>query len=143
MKVTCIIQARRRSTRLPNKVLCEIEGTPVLEHVIQRCLLIPEVTDVVCALVDDPYEEPLRQLASEIGVGVYSGSEEDVLDRYYQAAMLYPSDYVMRVTSDCPLLDPAVCSGLIRAVASGGYDYGVVSGWPPMDWTVKSFRFRA
>lgn len=129
-KVVCIIQARRGSSRLPDKVLLPLGSKAVLTYVIERCKAIKSVDEVICATVDDPYENMLADLAETAGATVYRGSEHDVLDRYYQAAKIAHADYVMRVTSDCPLIDPQVCDDLVSKVIESGADYGGNGGFP-------------
>lgn len=128
--VVCIIQARRGSSRLPDKVLLPLGGKAVLAHVIERCRAIKSVDEVICATVDDPYEDVLAQAAATAGATVFRGSESDVLDRYYQAALIAGADYVMRVTSDCPLIDPEVCDDLVTKVVESGADYGGNGAFP-------------
>lgn len=129
-KVVCIIQARRGSSRLPDKVLLPLGDKAVLTHVIERCKAIKSVDEVICATVDDPYEDVLADIADQAGATVYRGSEDDVLDRYYQAAKITNADYVMRVTSDCPLIDPQVCDDLVTKVIESSADYGGNGGFP-------------
>ena len=129
-KVVCIIQARRGSSRLPDKVLLPLGKKTILTHVIERCKAINSVDEVVLATTDDPYEDVLAEFAINEGISVYRGSENDVLDRYYQAATIAQADYVMRVTSDCPLLDPQVCDALVNKVIHEGTDYGGTGAFP-------------
>lgn len=124
IKVVCIIQARRGSSRLPDKVLLPLGGEAVLTHVIERCKAIKSVDEVVVATVDNPYEDIVEEVALSASVTVYRGSEHDVLDRYYQAAMKAKASHVMRITSDCPLIDPDVCNELILKVIDTNSDYG-------------------
>ena len=124
IKVVCIIQARRGSSRLPDKVLLPLGGQMVLTHVIKRCKAIKSVDEVVLATVDNPYEDILEEVALSAGASVYRGSEQDVLDRYYQAAVKAKATHVMRITSDCPLIDPDVCNDLVLRVIDTNSDYG-------------------
>ncbi len=130
MKFVCIIQARRRSSRLPDKTLQLLSGTPVLAHVIKRCLAIPSIDQVICAGVDDPYEDPLFDIATAAGAQIFKGSEQDVLSRYYYAAKEAKADWVMRVTSDCPLFDPLVAENTIQRTWAEKAQYGGNGGWP-------------
>ncbi|MGF1605042.1 MAG: cytidylyltransferase domain-containing protein [Rhodothalassiaceae bacterium] len=128
--VVCIVQARRRSSRLPDKILKPLNGQPVLQHVLARCSRIPGIDQVVCAGVDDPYEAPVRDLAEALGVGVFAGSEADVLARYRHAADAAGASHVMRVTADCPLLDPVVAGDLIAAFFDSDADFAISRGFP-------------
>ena len=123
MTTACIVQARMASTRLPAKVLKDIAGEPALGHVLRRCRAIPGVDVVVCATVDTEDCEPIAMLAQSYGAEVYRGSETDVLDRYARAARAVDADVVMRVTSDCPLIDPGLCGEVIALRAQMGADY--------------------
>ena len=123
MITACIVQARVASTRLPGKVLQPLAGESVLGHVLRRCRAIPGVDVVVCATVDTPECEPIEALAQSYGAVVHRGSETDVLDRYAKAAAAVDADVVMRVTSDCPLIDPGLCGEVLALRASEGADY--------------------
>lgn len=128
--VACIIQARRQSTRLPDKILLPLGDKPVLQHVIERCKMIANISEVIIASPDDSFEDPVEQLAAKIGALIYRGSMDDVLSRYWGAAQLTEAPYIMRVTADCPLIDPQVCQALIEKTLENGADYGGLSGWP-------------
>lgn len=108
MKVLAILQARMRSTRLPNKVLLPLEGRPVLHHVINRARESRLVSDLVVATTVNGQDKAIADACKSIGANVFRGSEADVLDRFYQAAKLSRPDHIVRVTSDCPLLDPKI-----------------------------------
>lgn len=118
-----IVQARFGSTRLPGKVLKSLAGHSVLEHVLHRCQAITEVDAVCCAVPNTRESEEVALCAERFGVHVFRGSEHDVLDRYYQAARWLGADVVMRVTSDCPLIDPNVCSAVLRLRTERNADY--------------------
>lgn len=129
-RTVCIVQARVGSTRLPGKVLAPIGGTPVLTHVLRRCRAIAGVDDVVCATVDGPDGEPVAALAKALGIAVFRGSESDVLARYHGAAHAAAADIVLRITSDCPLIDPEVCAAVLELRADAGADYAA-NNMPP------------
>lgn len=118
------------STRLPGKVLMRIGGTTVLDHVLTRCRAIAGVDVVCCAIPDSASSDPVAAEARRIGVEVYRGSENDVLDRYWQAARALKADIVMRVTSDCPLLDPAVAAEVLALRTRKNVDYAC-NNMPP------------
>ncbi len=126
----CIIQARRTSERLPDKVLLPLAGKPVVSHVISRCLEIPGVEHVVLATPDDPFEDPLASAAREAGALSHRGPLDDVLSRFWGAYQLCQTDYVMRVTADCPLIDPDLCQQLIDKTISKKAQYGALVNWP-------------
>lgn len=110
-----IIQARMTSMRLPGKSLMPLAGRPMLAHVVERARLIPGIDAVWIATTNDGSEEPLVALAQAIGVPVYRGSVEDVLSRYAAIAHDTQADIIMRITADCPLIDPQV-SGRVLAL---------------------------
>ena len=118
-----IIQARMGSTRLPGKVLKNIFGKPLIGYVIDAVRHIKDVDKIVVATTDSPIEKPLVDYVQEQGVSVFRGSEEDVLARYYFAAVENSADQILRITSDCPLLDPIICSGMIDYYYIHKFDY--------------------
>lgn len=108
MKTVCIIQARMGSTRLPGKVMLDLCGKTVLEHVIQRVKRVKNIDEIVIATTIDKKDNVIVEEAMKCGVKVFRGSEEDVLSRYYYAAKENKADVVVRITSDCPLIDPEI-----------------------------------
>ncbi len=128
-----IIQARMGSTRLPGKVLKELAGQTVLRHVIERCAAIEGIDVVCCAVPLGAADDPVAEEALRCGALVVRGSERDVLDRYYQAALALRAGVVVRVTSDCPLVDPYVAAEVLRLVTVEGADYAcnnMPPSWP-------------
>jgi spore coat polysaccharide biosynthesis protein SpsF len=123
MTTACIVQARIASTRLPGKVLKDLAGEPVLGHVLRRCEAIPGVDVVVCATVDNPDGAAIESLAKRYDTPVHRGSETDVLDRYLGAARLVEADTVVRVTSDCPLIDPSLCGEVVERRRAENAEY--------------------
>ena len=129
MNAVVIIQARMGSTRLPGKVLMEILGKPMLGHIIERVRMAAGVKSVLVATSDQPADEPVRSFCAGQGIPVFSGSENDVLDRFYRAAIHSGADPVIRITGDCPLADPGVIGRLLELYSSGSYDHvGVATG---------------
>jgi spore coat polysaccharide biosynthesis protein SpsF len=124
MSVTAVIvQARISSSRLPGKVLLPLRGETVLWHVLTRCREMQGV-DVVCCAVPDGHEQlPVVEEARRVGAVVCRGSETDVLARYWQAADQLGATEVMRITSDCPLIDSAVCSAVLALRRDCQADY--------------------
>ena len=123
--IAAIVQARMGSTRLPGKTLADVAGKPMLARLVERARRIPGVERVIIATTEKPADEAILRFAADHDLPAYAGSEEDVLDRFYQAARRFGVSVVVRVTPDCPLLDPAV-SGLVvdRFVeARGAVDY--------------------
>ena len=105
-KIVCIIQARTGSTRFPSKVLYKIGDRSILSFVIRRVALSKGVNrSIIVATTNKAEDDVIATMTQSEGVGLYRGSESDVLDRYYQAAVEWHADVVIRVTSDCPLID--------------------------------------
>jgi spore coat polysaccharide biosynthesis protein SpsF (cytidylyltransferase family) len=124
-RVVAIVQARLGSTRLPGKALLDVAGRPMLAHVLARAAAVPGVDQVVLATTVGREDDALAELARAAGVACVRGSAEDVLDRFRSALREHPAGAVVRVTGDCPLLDPAV-SGLVVAEylrRAGSVDY--------------------
>ena len=108
MKIVAIIQARTGSTRLPGKVLKDLAGEPMLARVVNRVRQARRVDEVVVATTELPGDDVLARLCDGRGWPCFRGSENDVLDRYYRAAVAHGAQAVVRITSDCPLIDPGI-----------------------------------
>lgn len=129
MKTVAIIQARLGSSRFPGKVLQPILRKPMLWHIVDRLRHVPSLDRIVVAVPSGPKDEPLQQFCRENGIACFAGSELDVLDRFYRAAQQFSGDPVLRVTADCPLVDPALIQELIDLYQGGKYDHvGVATG---------------
>ncbi len=122
MKIGAIIQARMGSTRLPEKVMKKIQEKTVLEHVLERVKQTTGLDEIIIATTVHERDDQIEAEALRCGVNVYRGSEDDVLSRYYEAACLYELDGVVRITSDCPLIDPKLLSEMIVFFREGYYD---------------------
>lgn len=114
MKIVAIIQAHMGSTRLPGKVLLDLAGEPMLVRDMNRLSRAQTLNEVVVATTVNPADDVIVSLCAERGWLYFRGSEEDVLDRYYRAAMDYEADVVVRITSDCPLIEPEVVDRVVR-----------------------------
>ena len=115
-KVVVIIQARMGSTRLPGKVLLDLGGKPMLARVVSRCRQATMVDQVVIATSDDPSDDAIENYCLAQGYPCFRGSLHDVLDRYYQAARQFEASIIVRITADCPLIDPAVIDQVVSAL---------------------------
>ena len=122
-KVTAIIQARMTSTRLPGKVLMEVMGRPLLSYQVERLRFSNRIDETIIATTTNKEDDPVAKLAQKEGIKVYRGSEDDVLDRYYQAAKEYGAEHIMRLTGDCPLIDPVICDLVIDSYLKSGVDF--------------------
>ena len=130
MKTVAIVQARMGSARFPNKVMQPICATPMIGLLLGRLAKARRIDQIVLATSEDPRNEQLAHYVRELGYEVYRGSEEDVLDRYYVAAKRYGADVVVRITGDCPLIDPEVVDAVIEKFSSSGVDYASNSAPP-------------
>lgn len=113
MKVVAIIQARMGSTRLAGKVLEDLGGDMVLARVVNRTRRAKTLNSIVVATTKQPADDAIVGLCKERGWLLFRGSEEDVLDRYYKAALAFEADVVVRITSDCPLIEPEIIDRMI------------------------------
>jgi len=111
------------STRFPKKVMQPISGIPLIGVLLERLAGAKLVDQIVLATPQDPRDEPLATYVRDLGYSVYQGSENDVLDRYYRAAIAANADAVVRVTGDCPLIDPEVVDSVCRQFMDSGVDY--------------------
>jgi spore coat polysaccharide biosynthesis protein SpsF len=118
-----VIQARTGSTRLPGKVLLPLLGEPVLAHVVRRVLGARTLDAVVVATTTAPGDDPIAELGAAGGWTVVRGSEEDLLARYLLAARTAAADRVVRITSDCPLVDPELIDAVVTALIRARGDY--------------------
>ena len=122
--IGCIIQARMGSSRLPGKVLMKSgNGIPLLYHVINQLRHCSKVKNLVIATTTNQEDDEIEKFADNNSVNVFRGSEKDVLDRYFQCAKKYSFSTIVRITSDCPLIDPQIVDKVIERFFSGNYDY--------------------
>jgi spore coat polysaccharide biosynthesis protein SpsF len=144
MKVVAIIQARTGSTRLPGKVLQDIEGKTMLARVVERTSRAKQINEVLIATTDHAADDAIVEECRRLAVKVSRGDQDDVLDRYYRAAQLAKAEVVVRITSDCPLIDPQVIDKTIEAFLEASPDYAsnVLQRTYPrgLDTEVMSFK---
>jgi spore coat polysaccharide biosynthesis protein SpsF len=115
-RVIAIIQGRMSSSRLPGKILADIAGQPMLQRVFARTSRAVTVTQTIFATTTDPSDDPVAEYCNFSGIPCTRGSLFDVLDRYYQAAKQVGADMVVRVTADCPVIDPALIDDTVNAI---------------------------
>jgi len=115
MKIVTIVQARMGSSRLPGKVLAPLAGEPMLRRVMIRLESAMSVDQAVVATTVEALDDELAAVCGEWGVEVWRGSEDDVLDRFHDAAAAHGADAIVRVTSDCPFIDPELLDDVVRA----------------------------
>ncbi|CAA0142322.1 glycosyltransferase family protein [Tenacibaculum maritimum] len=123
MKITAITQARTGSTRLPNKILKKIKGKTLLNIHVDRIKKAKKIDNIIIATTNNPDDDILEELARDLSVKCYRGSEDDVLDRFYQAVKKDKPDYIVRLTSDCPLIDGHLIDEIIEKAINSKVDY--------------------
>jgi len=145
MKIIAVTQARLGSSRLPRKVLKTAGHQTLLEIHLRRILKARLVDKLIVATTTQPDDLEIADLAIGIGVEVYRGSESDVLDRFYRAVLPYLPDYVVRLTSDCPLIDPDLIDKVIQYTLDQGLDYCSNALEPnyPDGQDIEVFSFKA
>ena len=131
MRIVAIIQARMGSTRLPGKVLLDLAGEPVLARVVNRTERATRLDEIVIATTTKSMDEAIVELCNSRGWAHFRGSEEDVLERYYQAARKYHADIVVRITSDCPLVEPEIIDLVVQEILEDGLLDYVSNALPP------------
>lgn len=143
--ILTILQARTGSTRLAGKVLSPILGRTMLALQVERVLRAEKIDELILATTDDQADDPIERLAGELGIGCFRGSVEDVLDRFYQAALSLSPEHVVRLTGDCPLIDPVVIDATVARHLQGGSDYtsNTLNPTYPDGLDVEVFRFEA
>lgn len=133
--MTCaLIQARMNSTRFPKKVLREINGKPMISYMLERARRATAIDKIILVTSTHPSDDALEELCEKNNILCYRGSMDDVLDRYYQAARKFKADTIVRLTGDCPLIDPIMIDELVSVYKKGSYDY--VANTIPPKWTV-------
>jgi spore coat polysaccharide biosynthesis protein SpsF (cytidylyltransferase family) len=123
MRHVAIVQARVGSSRLPRKVLEDLAGKTALERVLERALRIRGLDEVVLAIPSGERDSVLRPVGERAGVRVFTGSELDVLERYCEVARAVDADAIVRITADCPVLDPDVSTAVVERFRQGDVDY--------------------
>jgi len=131
MKTVLIIQARMQSSRLPGKVLLPLREKPMLEWVIQRASRSHVIDSCMVATTSDPADNAIADWCESHHVSVYRGSQYDVLDRYYHAAAAAEADHIIRVTADCPLIDPFLIDELFAFYQKEQADFAANRLPPP------------
>jgi spore coat polysaccharide biosynthesis protein SpsF len=121
--IVAIIQARMGSTRLPGKVMKIVDGMPILWHVVSRLKRSKLLNGIVVATSTDKADNQIEDFCKKNNISFYRGSNEDVLSRYYQTAKAYKADLVVRITSDCPLIDPEIVDLVIKRHLDTKSDY--------------------
>jgi spore coat polysaccharide biosynthesis protein SpsF (cytidylyltransferase family) len=143
IKTILITQARTGSTRLPNKILKDIDGKSLLEIHLERLKKCTKVSEIIIATTDNKDDKIVFEKVSNWGFYCFRGSEKDVLDRFYQSVKDKNADWIVRVTSDCPLIDPKLVDDVIAFAQKNDCDYcsnGLIENFPDGQ-DVEVFKF--
>jgi len=145
MTLVAIIQARMGSSRLPGKVLKDIYGRTMLGRVVRRAGRSGLIDKLVVATTKEKADDAIVSECESLGVSTFRGSEVDVLDRYYQAARAFSANCIVRITSDCPLIDPEIIDCVTQAFLDGSLDYAsnTLQSTYPRGLDVEVFTFDA
>ena len=130
MKVVALVQARMGSTRLPNKVMKTVNEIPMIGLLLGRLARAKEVDQIIVVTSIDERNKPLVEYVQKLGYTCEKGNENDVLDRYLQAAKKHQADVVVRITGDCPLVDPVLVDEAVKRFKSESVDY-LCNNYPP------------
>jgi spore coat polysaccharide biosynthesis protein SpsF len=142
-KTIAIIQARMSSTRLPAKVLLPLAGQTCIEQIYRRLKYCRTLDQIILATSDQDDDVLIANLCQKIKLECFRGSLNDVLDRYYQAATHYQASTIVRITADCPLIDPVVVDTIVTAALAGDFDQFSLSGSFPDGLDVEVFKYAA
>ncbi len=142
MRKIAIVQARMSSSRLPGKVLESLAGKPVLYHIHERLSGCKLIDKIVIATSKDSSDDVIDDFCQNHHIECFRGSLNDVLDRFYQTAVKYKADIIIRITGDCPVIDPVIVDSVLAGFLGGSYDfYGLGGEFPDgLDCTVFSFE---
>ncbi len=143
--IAAIVQARMGSTRLPGKVMKPFSGKPMLWHIIDRLKHSKKIERIIMATTVKEDDKVIVKLAEEIGIDIFCGSSEDVLDRYYQSASVFNVEHIIRITADCPLIDPSVIDEIVDYYQSRDDDYvsNTINPSYPDGLDTEIFSFKA
>ncbi len=142
--IVAILQARMGSSRLPGKVMMSILGRPMLELQIERIRRAVLIDKLVVATTANPEDDEIEQLCTSLNINCFRGSEEDLLDRYYESAKQFQADYIVRLTGDDPLTDPNLIDDMVAKMKSGSFDAVTNTIYPTypegLDLSVLTFK---
>jgi spore coat polysaccharide biosynthesis protein SpsF len=145
LKVAAIIQARMGSTRLPGKVLMDLGGQTTLCRVVRRLRRAASLHEIAVATTDSHYDEPIMDVCRKMGLTCVTGSEQDVLDRYFQAVDRLEAEVIVRITSDCPLIDPQLVDQVVHQLVEQKAEFAsnVISRTYPRGLDTEAFTREA
>lgn len=145
MNFLAIVQARMGSTRLPGKVMKEIMGVPSIKYLLDRLSRSTKLNEIIVATSSEKANRPLIEYLEEIGYKVFVGSEDNVLERYYLASANYKNHNIIRITGDCPLVDPLLLDKMIDHYVANDADY-LSNIWPrsfPKGLDIEIFSYHS
>jgi spore coat polysaccharide biosynthesis protein SpsF len=122
-KISIIIQARVDSKRLPNKILKEIIGKPMILHIINRLKKIKNIDQIILATTNKKEDDVIADIAKKNNIFIFRGDDNDVLKRFYDCAIHFEADPIIRITADCPLIDPSLVNEILNFYLNNNYDY--------------------
>jgi spore coat polysaccharide biosynthesis protein SpsF len=131
MNIVVVVQARTGSSRLPGKILMPLGGAPLLQRMLARLQRASQPDAIVIATTSEPRDDAVRSLCASLGVPCYSGDTNDLLDRHYRAGMLFDANAVVKIPSDCPLIDPRIVDRVLRFYREHAGEYDYVSNLHP------------
>lgn len=134
MKILILIQARRGSSRLPDKVMKPVLGKPILLRMIERVQRSRLQNEIAVITTNEAQDKSIEELCVENNILCYKGHSTDLLDRHYQAALYYKADAVVKVPSDCPLIDPNIIDEVLQYYISHSGEFDFVSNLHPASW---------
>jgi spore coat polysaccharide biosynthesis protein SpsF len=143
MKRVFIVQARMTSTRLPGKVLMDLDGKPMLAQQLNRLKRCRTADEIVVACTTNTEDDPIAALCAREHVMIFRGSEKDVLSRYLGAARMAKADLVIRITSDCPLICPEICDMVVNSIGDADYASNALRRTYPRGLDTEIFTFAA
>ena len=145
MKFTTIIQARQDSKRFPGKILKKYKNTTFLELLIKRLQKSKSIKKIIVATSTNPLDKKIKKICQKLNIYCFQGSELDVIDRYYQASKLFKSKNIIRITGDCPLIDPEVIDQVAKAFQAKCADYATntMPATYPDGFDVEIFNFKS
>ena len=141
--IIAIIQARMGSIRLPGKVMKMIKGKPVIHYLIERLNYSKTIDKKIIATSNSEVDDPIAQFCLNNKISFFRGSEDDVLDRFYQTAKHFNGDIIVRLTGDCPLIDPEIVDYVVNKFLNEDYDHLSLGSSYPEGLDVEVFKFSA
>ena len=144
-KISCIVQARVNSKRLPGKILMPVFGKSLLQHLLERLKRLKTIDDLIVATTKYKLDDQTAKIAKLINVKIYRGDEHNVLKRYYDCAKINKSSIIIRVTADCPLIDIKYINELLKIFLKNDYDYlsNLDLNYLPDGFHCEIFNFRS